>query len=226
MIPVSVQVVVLMRYAGSMLRKTSSRPSVRSRTLRCCLLAAVWVSAAVNGAQLSQGVDAEAGLPYWQVQDAGMSLRLVQRLPDQTRAFFLARGFARADAEMIAQSCVFQTVLKNTSQTSRPDALEYSLQNWRVHRAVFVSGLKTREAWAKVWAARETPMPARIAFAWALLPTQQRNNPGDYNWGMTVFDMPPESRFDLEVVWHQFGKRQSAVLKGLHCGPDVHEATP
>ncbi len=213
-----------------MLKHMLSMPQTCYRTSCCKWLAAALCCATGNPvqAQLSQGIDAEAGLPYWELQESGISLRLVQRLPDQTRAFFLARGVPRAEVESIAQSCVFQTVLKNTSQLTTPSALDYSLRDWQVQRAAAVSGLKTREDWAKAWAARDLPMSARVAFEWALFPTQQINHPGDYNWGMTVFNLPPGTRFDLHVVWQQFGERHSVVLKGLHCAPDADgvEASP
>ena len=43
-------------------------------------------------AAINTGTDAEAELPYWEVVEHGVSIRLVQRLPDQTRGFFQARG--------------------------------------------------------------------------------------------------------------------------------------
>ena len=176
--------------------------------------------AATAQTAISAGVDADAGLPYWEIRESGMTLRLVQRLPDQTRAFFLARGFTRADVDLIAQSCVFQTIFKNTSQTEKPSVLEYNLRDWKVRVADAARGLKTREDWAAQWVARNIPQPARIAFEWALLPTRQVYNPGDYNWGMSVFDLPPDSHFDLEVVWQQYDSRHTAVLKNIHCAPD------
>ncbi|MBI5462770.1 MAG: hypothetical protein HY941_11360 [Gammaproteobacteria bacterium] len=171
--------------------------------------------------EVGTGIDADAGLPYWEIREPGMSLRLVQRLPDQTRAFFLARGFARTDVDLIAQSCVFQTIFKNTSQTAQPSVLEYNLRDWRVRTADAAHGMKTREDWAEEWAARGSPQRARIAFEWALFPTRQAYNPGDYNWGMSVFNLPPDSRFDLEIVWQQYGSRHTHVLRDIHCAPDI-----
>lgn len=45
---------------------------------------------------------------------------LVQRPPDQTRAFLRARGFGAAQAERIAQSCVFQATFRDVQCS--PDA--------------------------------------------------------------------------------------------------------
>ena len=173
-------------------------------------------------AAVNTGTDEEARLPYWEIVDRGVSIRLVQRLPDQTRGFFQARGFSEADAELIAQSCVFQTVFKNISQLSDPGPVEYDLRDWVVHAAGRPRAMKTREDWSKVWAARRAPKPARLAFEWALFPTRQTYRPGDYNWGMSVFDLRPGTVFDLDVVWRQYGKTHTVRLEGMQCAPDIH----
>lgn len=172
-------------------------------------------------AEVATGIDAEAGLPFWELREPGITLRLVQRLPDQTRAFFMARGFARADIEPAAENCVFQTVFKNVSEGEGASPLEYSLEDWVVTSAGNEQRMQTREHWAEEWARRGVAKPARIAFEWALYPTRQIYNPGDYNWGMSVFGLKPGSRFDLTVVWRQGGERRSARIEGLQCAPDA-----
>lgn len=174
---------------------------------------------------ISTGIDAEARLPYWQLQADGMTLRLVQRLPEQSRGFFEARGFSPADAELIAQSCVFQTIFKNTSADAA-GVLEYDLRDWRVHDRGRARAMKMREDWAPLWAARGAPAAARIAFEWALLPTRQTYRPGDYNWGMSMFGLPPGDTFDLQVVWKQHGRRQVALMKGMRCASDTAMPPP
>jgi hypothetical protein len=175
-------------------------------------------------ADVATGIDSDAGLPFWELREPGMTLRLVQRLPDQTRAFFMARGFARADIEPAADNCVFQTIFRNVSQGGDAGPLEYDLGDWSVNSAGSERRMQTREHWAEEWARRGIAKPARIAFEWALYPTRQTYNPGDYNWGMSVFGLQPGSRFDLTVVWRQGGERRSARIEGLQCAPDVgHE---
>ena len=171
-------------------------------------------------AEVATGIDAEAGLPFWELREPGMTLKLVQRLPDQTRAFFMARGFARADVELVAANCVFQTVFKNVSQGGSASPLEYDLGDWVVASAGKEGRMQTREYWAAEWARRGIVKPARIAFEWALYPTRQVYNPGDYNWGMSVFGLAPGSRFDLTVVWRQGGERRTARIAGMQCAPD------
>jgi len=188
------------------------------------LLCAVPVAA--RAASISVGVDEEAGLPYWQVQDRGAVVRFVQRLPDQTRGFFQARGFSQADSDLVARSCVFQTVFRNSSNESTPGALSYDLGEWVVRAAGQAGRMKTREDWAREWEARSVPAAARIAFEWALFPTRQTYNPGDYNWGMSVFGLAPGTRFDLDLSWTQYGKRHAASVQGIECAPDDRRAAP
>lgn len=178
-------------------------------------LFATWVQA-----EVTTGVDADAGLPYWELREPGMSVRLVQRHPDQTRAFFLARGFSATEVELIAQSCVFQTVFKNTAPVESQGLLEYDLRTWRVHNGAQSQTLRMREDWAQIWASKDVAKPARIAFEWALFPTQQVYHPGDYNWGMSVFGLLPDSRFDLALSWQQFGTAHSARIPNIHCAAD------
>ena len=175
----------------------------------------------VGGVQASTGVDPEARLPYWEVRGNDVSIRFVQRLPDQTRGFFLARGFKPAQAGIIAQSCVFQSIFKNTSSPSGPATIQYNLREWSIHTGARRLGLKTREDWRQQWQTRQVVRPAQLAFEWALLPTQQQYGPGDYNWGMSVFNLKPGTQFDLDVVWYRNGHRQVARIKAIRCAPDV-----
>jgi len=173
--------------------------------------------------ELTTGIDAQAQLPYWQIKDEGMSLRLVQRLPIQSRAFFLARGFNKQQVERIAQSCVFQTVFKNVShEAEQPAPLTYNLREWVISHNGKHQGIKTREDWSVEWLAEKVATPVQLAFEWALYPTEQEYKPGDYNWGMSVYDLKPGSKFDLKVVWHQFGKAHSTIIKNMQCAEDIN----
>lgn len=182
---------------------------------------AVLFAFTAEAAQVSTGVDDQAGLPYWELTDANMSLRLVQRLPDQTRGFFMARGFDAAQTEVIARHCVFQTVFRNTSHGAESSPLTYDLREWTIQRNGQRAALKTREDWREVWKDSKAGRAARIALEWALLPTRQRYQPGDYNWGMSVFGVPPGEVVDLTVRWHQHGDMHSATIEEIQCAPDV-----
>jgi hypothetical protein len=199
---------------------TGVSPAIRAALTAIGLsLMAQPVAALVN-----TGTDDEARLPYWEIVEPGVSIRLVQRLPDQTRGFFQARGFSVADSELIAQGCVFQTVFKNLSPATEPVRIEYDLREWVVHAAGAQHGMKTREHWKKIWTARRAPQAARLAFEWGLLPTRQTYGPGDYNWGMSVFGLAPGTPFELDVVWYQNGERRAVRVQGMRCAADVHPA--
>lgn len=177
--------------------------------------------AAPAAAGVTTGIDAEAELPYWELVAGNLSLRLVQRLPDQTRGFYQARGFAVAHAERVAQSCMFQAILKNVAPPAEVGALRYNLKEWTVHASGAQRRMKTREDWAKEWVARRAPQSARLAFEWGLLPTRQSYRPGDYNWGLSVFNLAPGTEFDLDVVWHEGAVRRQARIEKLRCAPDI-----
>jgi hypothetical protein len=184
-------------------------------------IAAAVCASLASAAEVTRGVDEQAGLPYWQVADRGMSLRLVQRFPDQTRAFFLARGLGREQVERVAQSCVFQTVFENRSERSEPSPVTYDLRDWEVRHGGERRRMLTREHWGRLWDAEQVPRAAAVAFEWALFPTAQRYEPGDYNWGMSVFGLPPGEEFDLAVSWRQYGRVREAVIEDIRCAPDT-----
>ncbi|WP_126456803.1 hypothetical protein [Sulfuriflexus mobilis] len=189
---------------------------------RCLLLALLVLPTIARAGTVTTGIDEQARLPYWQYQDEGLSIRFVQRLPDQTRGYFLARGFSAEHAELIAQSCVFQTVFKNISDKGRPAAIRYQLMDWVVSHRGREAVMKTREDWAKQWQQLAVPAPARLAFEWSLLPTMQTYQPGDYNWGMSIFNLAPASPFTLKLTWQQFDTRHNVVIPGMQCAADIH----
>jgi hypothetical protein len=175
-----------------------------------------------HAAKITMGKDAQAKLPYWQVKDKGMSLRLVQRLPDMFRGFFLGRGFDVKMTEVLVRECAFQTVFKNTSNTSSPSPLRYDLDQWVVYYQGKKLRMKTREYWKRKLAKSTVSGSAKTALHWALYPTVQQYQPGDYNWGISMFGLRPGKRFDLEIYWEQHGKKHRALIKNMQCGPDVH----
>ncbi|WJW74814.1 hypothetical protein QVG61_09920 [Thiohalobacter sp. IOR34] len=165
-----------------------------------------------------EGSDPATGLRYWEWRAEGVQLRLTQRLPDQTRAFFLARGFDAASAERYATACVFQSLFRNDGE----EAISFALADWQVVTAEGQHPPLSREHWSTIWQQAGLPKAARIAFEWSQLPSRQHYQPGDYNWGMSSYGLAPGSRFDLIFSWQRNGQRQSGRLNGLVCAPDIH----
>ena len=175
-------------------------------------------------AELMTGTDEQAQLPFWEWHTQEVSLRFVQRLPDQSRAYFAGRGFQAEDVQYIAGHCIFQTVFKNISLASSRHAIEYDLSKWAVEYQGQTYSLKPREVWQQIWQEREVKPAQMIAFEWSLLPTRQRYLPADYNWGMTVFPLPHGAMFDLHLSWSVDGKPEQATVKNMQCAKDVYIA--
>lgn len=180
------------------------------------------VSLSTHANMLKTGKDEQARLPYWEVSNQYMSLRLVQRLPDQSRGYFQARGFTPDQSEFIARACVFQAVFKNNSHTTKPSPLQYDLKKWEVISGGKNTKPKTREDWKPFWQKQNASEPAKIAFEWSLLPTVQEYQPGDFNWGMTAFGLKPGTPFDLQISWQQHGKQHKFQIKNMQCAADIH----
>ena len=203
----------------------------RKFTLILCIVSVIFIplvplaiaeSMVLTETRVLTGTDDDAQLPFWEWQNNTMSIRLVQRLPDQTRAYFMARGFNKAHAERIAQSCVFQTIYKNIAKPGTRNVIEYDLAKWRVEYNGKSQTLKLREHWQQDWLKTDVAKKAQIAFQWSLLPTRQQYQPQDYNWGMTSFGIPPATKFDLVMVWKHNGVEQTGRIDNMECAPDVH----
>ena len=171
-------------------------------------------------AKLNSGTAPDTGLRFWHWEGKGVSFELVQRLPDQTRAFFQARGFDAEAANAIGLGCVFQTIFRNTGSLNS-GAVEYNLANWQVIADGKTRGMKLKEQWDAEWKTRGISESSRIAFRWSFLPTRQRFEPGDYNWGMTSYGLDPGTEFDLVLVWVWGDTQQRERISNIECAQDM-----
>ncbi len=176
-------------------------------------------------AVVKHGEDPVTGLKSWLWDNDGFFLELKQRLPDQTRAYFESRGFDKASTEIAANSCVFQTMLKNTSSDSS-DHLTADLNEWQVVSGNTKQAMLLREYWQKLWLDRGQSESARIAFEWSLLPTKVQYDINDYNWGMSSYGLPPGSQFDLLFSWYRNGKKYNGRINNVICAEDIHPDPP
>ena len=202
-------------------RRRSGAPGLR------VLAALLGLRAAWAQGDPSQGIDPEAGLPYWAWESPPVEIRLIQRLPDQTRGFFLARGFSSAAADRIARSCIFQSIQRNRAGGADAPVLGVDLTQWRILLAdgqgSTARSLALKEEWDREWVAAGESDRARVAFRWSLFPTRQTFRGGDYNWGMVSLGLPPGTHFDLRLAWTLDGEPQEALLRGLICAPELLE---
>jgi hypothetical protein len=172
-------------------------------------------------ATVVRSADEETGLVKWHFSAGDLEIELIQRLPDQTRGFFLARGFSREVADEIATACVFQTIVRNRGESGTGKPVVIDLGQWRRAHDGNHGTILLKEDWIASWPEGSVSQASRLAFRWATFPTEQEFLPGDYNWGMTAYGLPPGAIFDLNVVWQQGGQEQSGWIRGIECPADV-----
>jgi len=176
----------------------------------------------ISIAEVVTGTDELAQLPFWELRTQAMTFRLVQRLPDQTRAYFSGRGFAKKDVDAIAGYCFFQSVYTNTASANSQHIIEHDASQWRIDYANKEQPLVLREDWRGIWEKRGVNNAQKIAFEWSLLPTRQRYQPTDYNWGMTAYKLPHGAQFNLKISWTLNGVAKHAVIKNIRCAKDIY----
>ncbi len=185
------------------------------------LIIVLLVLAVNTFAAVSMNKNPSTQLISWALTEGNFKLELIQRLPDQTRAFFQARGFSRKVANDIALSCIFQAIGKNISNSKHVNSISYSLKDWELRVNNKLQNIKLKETWGKEWSTSDVNAAAKIAFTWATFPTQQIfASEGDYGWGMISFGLPPKSVFDLKVVWKDNNKIKSAWIHSITCPKD------
>jgi len=188
--------------------------------IACVLWVIVTLLPSLSLAGVIKEVDSN-GLITWQLVDSGLKLELVQRLPDQTRAFFQGRGFSPNIADKIASSCVFQAVGHNVSQGEDSGAVSIELGHWLVKYARVQRSLKLKETWDSEWPEGSVSAASRTAFRWAMFPTKQSFElAGDYGWGMVSFGLPPGAKFDLHIFWQMNGQIKDTWINNLECVQD------
>jgi len=167
-----------------------------------------------NAGETRYSQSAETGNATWETEMDGVHLRMTQIAPDQARAFMSARGLDEKSVEEFARHCVFMTVLRN--ETRQP--INYCLADWRfVPEGGTPQLMLTKHDWLARLQPRHLAPPATLAFEWAQFPVEQTFFPGDWNQGMTTFELPPGSRFDVVYRWRQGKKRHEGVLKNVQC---------
>ena len=177
-------------------------------------LLAVWGASATAA---EPGVDADTGLGSWQTEHAGIQVRLTQISPDQARAFYQARGFSAAAAERYVAECVFMTVVRNIGDAP----IRHRLADWRyVVAGQAPRAIRSKPEWERIWKQMGVNESARIAFSWAQIPATQTFAPGDWNQGMTTYNVPRDKPFDLRFVWRTGGKQHSGMLEQVRCADE------
>lgn len=192
----------------------------RSNPRRALATMLATATATTAWADTAPAADPATGLLSWCLREGALSVELNQLLPDQTRAFFQGRGFPAASADEFARACVFQVIVSNASSADAAPAAAIDLRRWRIDAGQGPVPLPVEATWQARWAAADVPPPARVAFRWALLPTQQTFGPGDHAWGMLPLGPAPGTTVDLTVVWDEAGRERVTRVLSVQCAPD------
>lgn len=172
-------------------------------------------------AEVLRSANEENGLEKWHFIEGDIEIELVQRLPDQTRALFMNHAFSREVIEQLAQSCMFQTIIRNSGKSSTGQAVTVDLTQWRMQHAGKTGNILLKEPLLASWSDDDADPAAKLVIRWGMFPTQQEYLPGDYNWGLTAYGIPPGSRFDLVVTWQEGSTRHSGEIRDILCTADV-----
>ena len=172
-------------------------------------------------AEVLRSANEENGLEKWHFIDNDIEIELVQRLPDQTRALFMNHAFSKEVIEQLAQSCMFQTIIRNSGKSSTGQAVAIDLTQWRMQHEGRTGSILLKEPLLASWSDDDADPAARLVIRWGMFPTRQEYLPGDYNWGLTAYGIPPGSTFDLVVTWQEGPTRHSGEIRNILCAPDV-----
>lgn len=116
----------------------------------------------------------------------------------------------------MCRACIFRTIFRNDGE----QPLAYDLDDWHMAYRGKHLPLQTKQRWEGEWQSTDVTQAARIALRWSLLPTRQDFEPGDNNWGMTSFGLPPGESFDLSLVLVVDGITVADTLPGIVCPAD------
>lgn len=174
------------------------------------------VSHALPGAEgvTRHSIAEDTGLSTWEVDTQDVHLRLTQISPEQARAFMLNRGMDRKSVEEFARTCVYMTVVRNEGK----QPIEHKLAYWRyLTEGGQPKSMLSKHDWLSRWKPRNLSSSVKLAFEWSQFPTEQIFSPGDWNQGMTTFELPAGSRFDVIYRWKQNGKLHEGKLQNVQC---------
>ena len=186
----------------------------KTHLIRAICFAAQACMTSVLAAETRHTVDPETQLSTWETEAHHVHLRLTQISPNQARAFMQARGLDEKSVDEFARTCVYMTVLRNAS--SKP--VKFCLAEWRyVPEFGTPQTMLGKHDWLAKWQPRKHPKPVKLAFEWSQFPFEQTFAPGDWNQGMTTFELPAGSRFDLVFRWWQEDRLFEETLRNVQC---------
>lgn len=147
----------------------------------------------------------------------GLSFYLSARTPEQTDAFYSARGLPQNAVQAIAQTCFLTVGLHNRSE----QIVWLDLAHWRFTdtQGREIKRISLPE-WTARWQKMGVPLAAQATFGWTQLPETRDMQP-DEDVGGNVPLVPPSGEFSLVARFPTgaAGKGKPIVISvpGLSC---------
>lgn len=150
----------------------------------------------------------------------GLDFYISARTPEQTNAFYSARGLPLNAVQEIAKTCFLTVGLHNRGT----DTVWLNLSNWRFTDA---SGRELKRISLEEWRARlsalQAPLAAQATFGWTQLPETRDMQP-DETVGGNVPVVPSPGTFTLKARFPTgaagTGKPIEISVPGLSCPRD------
>jgi hypothetical protein len=149
---------------------------------------------------------------------AGIEFHISARTPEQTRAFYSARGLPEDAVHAIAQVCLLTVGMRN----NRSDVVWLELAEWRFidDEGRPVQRIQRIE-WDAVWEQMAVPNAGRATFGWTQLPESRDLQPGEPVGGNLAV-VPPQGNFTLQASFKTGVSKNGPVIRfnvpKLNCG--------
>ena len=149
-------------------------------------------------------------------EDKDVFIRLINRTPDQLRAFYLARQFNQASIEEILNTCLVTPIIHNLSQ----DILWLDLDEWRFSSHGKPFERLRRDYWPDRWARTQLPQAQQSTFGWTLLPETRDLHPDESVGGSFVLPYqakPFTLTMNFPVGADRKGPLKTVTFEGIQC---------
>jgi hypothetical protein len=155
----------------------------------------------------AMGVAAE--MPADALKAAGIEFHISARTPEQTSAFYAARGLPTDAVRAIAQVCLLTVGMRN----NRSDVVWMDLAEWRFidDEGRPVQRIQRIE-WDAVWEQMAVPDAGRATFGWTQLPDIRDLQPGEPVGGNLAV-VPPQGNFTLQASFKTGVAKDGPVIR-------------
>ncbi len=148
---------------------------------------------------------------------AAIDFSISPRTPEQTTAFYSARGFPAVAVQAIAEVCLLTVGIYNRGDEVvwlEPARWEIRTDKGQPVRRI------TRPEWDAHWETLAVPLAARATFGWTQLPESRDLQPGEPVGG-NIAVIPPTGPFNVTAHFRTgrngAGKPLSITVRNLTC---------